>query len=297
MDGLPEPMAPIVPDLHGSSGADLFSAHRRQPPPQGMQVMPSVPQLSMPQQPVIGGSGPRLVAVSGTATAHTVTAAEPPAAQAANRQMATAPADVEMKECSRPTVTMPSLEDVSSALSGIELAKQLPTDPQEVHKRFQALMARNPPDTNLMKSIDNSALQLNCPPPLIRPRTPEPRTAVKHTLSAYSAHAPPCATRFVPQYKQTVLDHPHSGTTIKRYLRMGKPSNPQFTYHPPSRPTSRATSAGAGVNRSRSPPVNIRHYGGEGNADRPADDNQTVRKRCGCCMQVTCLLPACLHYY
>ena len=269
MSGLPEPMAPIVPDLHASSQASLYNAQRAQPPAQ------NVPKAEW-------GAGSSGVATGGS-RAVPANHPDPTAAPAPSRQTATAPADVEMKEADISIVTVPSVEDVNSALSGIELAKQLPKDPQEIDKRFQALLARNPPHEDVLKSIDDNTLQLNLPPPLIRPRTPERRSLVKYTLAAYSSHAPPSATRTVPQYKQAILDHPGSGTNIKRYIRMGKPSNPQFTYQPPSRPASRATSA---VPRSRSPPVN-RATGGDANAtDGAAEDHQTVRKRCGCCMQV-----------
>lgn len=279
MDGLPEPMAPIVPDLHGSPGAGPMFQARRSQQQQGAPIISTAPAVTTGQRVVTGGA-PRFVSNPASAPAA--------APQTAQRQIAP---DVAMKEAARPTVTMPSLEDVSTALSGIELAKQLPSDPKEIHKRFIALLARNPPIADVMKSIDNTALQMNCPPPLIRPRTPDRRVPGKYTLSAYSAHAPASAARVVPQYKQTVLDHPHSGTNIKRYLRMGKPANPQFTYQPPSRPASRATSAGAGAHRSRSPPVNARQVGSgaEGNADATGDETHTIRKRCGCCMQV-CLL-------
>lgn len=276
MGGLPEPMTPIVPDFHMEEDS-RFRTQRAQPASQTI-----IMSGSAAGHPGIAVGGSRAVSATAAAPAnHAATAAPAP-----NRQTSAAPADVEMKETSRPSVTMPSLEDVNSALSGIELAKQLPKDPKEIHKRFQALMARNPPSAEVMKTIDDNALQLNLPPPLIRPKTPERRVAVKHTLAAYSCHAPPSAIRTMPQYKQTILDHPGSGTNIKRYIRMGKPSNPQFTYQPPSRPASRANSAGAGGHRSRSPPVN-RATGADGHAvDGTTDDHQTIRKRCGCCLQV-----------
>lgn len=280
MNGLPEPMAPVVPDLHV---APSFNTTRTAQP--NTNTVPA-------QQPsaVLAAAAPD---TGGGAEFTQRPQQQRPAAQTPHPghqpQKPAQPADVEMKDASRPSMNMPSLEAVSSALSGIELAKQIPTDPEEVNKRFMALMARNPLSADKLKAIDNTMLWLNCPPPLIRPRTPEKRRRTRYTLTAYSAHAPPIATRIVSQNKQTVLEHPLSGANIKRYLRMGKPPNPHFTYHPPSRPASRATSAGAAIHRSRSPPVvvkNVATGGAEALADTTADEHPTVRKRCGCCMQV-----------
>jgi hypothetical protein len=276
MNGLPEPIAPIVPDLHASPAADMYHVQRSQPRSQGI--------VAATEQQAADGSR--------TAATNAPSKRAGTAAPTGNPQLGLrVPASSDLTGVT--VVSMPSLEDVSSALSGIELAKQLPTDRTEIHKRFLSLLNRYPPTPEVMRQIDNVALEMHCPPPLIRPRTPDRREPAKHKLAAYSSHAPPAAARTISQHKQTVLDHPHSGTNIKRYLRMGKPPNPQFTYQAPSRPASRATSAGAGVHRSRSPPVSVRQVAGgdEANGDATTDENLTVQKRCGCCRQV-CLAPS-----